>query len=228
MKKTFFEKMVIFIELLAGICTITGVSIWGIATYINGEKDKSEYLVETLENREAVENIEKDSTEEGVEDVIENMSIDTEDYSVDINYSSNDYLQDEKNIELVNVEDEVKRIRKYYNDVQEQKGNSQQHPVDKDIRVYYISSQVVSIEVASGYNGINYSRIYYFDKDGKLSFAFIFDKRKENRLYVKNDTLIRYVDENGEIYDLHENLETCDWYELVRHESYELLKSVNL
>ena len=136
MKKTFFEKMVIFIELLAGICTITGVSIWGIATYINGEKDKSEYLVETLENREAVENIEKDSTEEGVEDVIENMSIDTEDYSVDINYSSNDYLQDEKNIELVNVEDEVKRIRKYYNDVQEQKGNSQQHPVHKEISVY--------------------------------------------------------------------------------------------
>lgn len=227
MKKTFFEKMVIFIELLAGICTITGVSIWGIATYINGEKNKSEYLLETLENKEAVKNIEKDFTEERAEDVIEKMSIDIVDHSVDINYSSNDYLQDEKNIEMVSVEDEVKRIRKYYNDVQEQKGNPQQHPADKSINVYYILNQVVSIEVASGYNDIDYSRIYYFDKEGKLTFAFVFDKKKENRLYFKDNILIRYIDESSEVYDLNDNLETCVWYELVIEESNELLKSVN-
>lgn len=107
------------------------------------------------------------------------------------------------------------------------KENSQQHPVDKSINVYYISNQVVSIEVTSGYNDIDYSRIYYFDKEGKLTFAFVFDKKKENRLYFKDNILIRYIDESSEVYDLNDNLEICVWYELVINESNELLKSVN-
>ena len=57
-----------------------------------------------------------------------------------------------------------------------------------------------------------------------------FGKGGEEKKALNKKALIMrgYVDENGEIYDLHENLETCDWYELVIHESYELLKSVNL
>jgi len=99
--------------------------------------------------------------------------------------------------------------------------------VNKNIKIYYVEDQIVSIEVTSGYNEIDYSRIYYFDKDSKLYFAFVFDKRKENRLYFKNDMLIRYIDENGEIYNLNENTESCTWRELVLYESYELLKSAN-
>lgn len=50
---------------------------------------------------------------------------------------------------------------------------------------------------------------------------------KENRLYFKDNILIRYIDENGDIYDLYENLETCSLFEFVLSESYELLENIN-
>lgn len=227
MEKSFVEKILIFLEILASICTITGASIWGIVTYVNSEKEKDEYSLEVLENKEATENAEKDSMEGMVEDAVEDLAIDTADNSTNIIYSSNVDVQDEKNMEMINVEDEVKKIRNDYNNIQRQKGNPSQHPVDKNIKVYYMEGKVVSIEVASGYNDIGYSRIYYFDDNNKLYFTFIFDKKKENRLYFKNDILIRYIDENGEIFNLYENLESCIWRELALCESYELLESVN-
>ena len=227
MEKSFVEKILIILEILASICTITGASIWGIVTYVNCEKEKDEYSLEVLENKEATENAEKDSTEGMVEDAVEDLSIDTADNSTNIIYSSNVDVQDEKNMGMINVEDEVKKIRNDYNNIQRQKGDPRQHPVDKNTKVYYMEDKVVSIEVASGYNDIGYSRIYYFDDNNKLYFTFIFDKKKENRLYFKNDILIRYIDENGEIFNLYENLESCIWRELALCEGYELLESVN-
>lgn len=90
-----------------------------------------------------------------------------------------------------------------------------------------MTDEIVSIEVSSGYNAIGYYRIYYYDENGKIYFAFVFDKKKENRLYFKDNILIRYIDENGDIYDLYENLETCSWFELVLSESHELFENIN-
>lgn len=218
MGKTFFEKMVKLFELLASVCTITGASIWGIVTYMNSERN--ELVSEVPADEKIDENMEEDSILAMAEHVVENSAKNN-------NYSTNPDIRDEKNITIINVEDEVKRIRSYYNGVQEQKGESQQHPIDKRVRVYYISNEVVSIEVISGYKDIDYSRIYYFDEGGELCFAFVFDKEKENRLYFKNDILLRYIDESSEVYDLYDNLEACSWYELVIDESNELLESVN-
>lgn len=61
-----------------------------------------------LENKEATENAEKDSMEGMVEDAVEDLSIDTADNSTNIIYSSNVDVQDEKNMEMINVKDEVK------------------------------------------------------------------------------------------------------------------------
>lgn len=43
MEKSFVEKILIFLEILASICTITGASIWDIVTYVNSEKEKDEF-----------------------------------------------------------------------------------------------------------------------------------------------------------------------------------------
>ena len=227
MKKNFFEKMVIILELFASVCTITGVSIWGIVTYINSEKVGNEYFFEVSENEEGTENIEENTIEKSMENSTENLFMDAVDNTENINYSSNIEVQDEKSIEMIDVESEVKRIRSDYNSAQNQKSDPLQHPLNKDIKLYYIEDNLASIEIINGYNDINYSRIYYFDKDGKLYFAFVFDKKKENRLYFKDDILIRYIDENGEIYNLYENLESCIWSDLVLSESYELLENAN-
>lgn len=42
-----------------------------------------------------------------------------------------------------------------------------------------MTDEIVSIEVSSGYNAIGYYRIYYYDENGKIYFAFVFDKKKE-------------------------------------------------
>jgi len=117
MEKTFFEKMIIFFELLASICTITGASIWGIVTYINNEEEKSESMFENSKNEEGTANIVKDSTDEMMEDATENLSVHTENNSTNINYSSNANVEDKKNMEMINVEEEVKKIRDDYNNV---------------------------------------------------------------------------------------------------------------
>ncbi len=220
MENTFSDKVAKTLTILASVCTISGTSIWGILTYLNSKTDeKNEYSYEVSVNEDTTENIGKDSADNFLIDTVDNFTSD--------NYSLNSDVQIEKNSEVINVEDEVKRIKNDYYNIQNQKGEPYQHPINTDVKIYYVLNRIVSIEVANGYNDIGYSRTYYFDEEGKLYFSFVFDKKRENRLYFKNDILIRYIDENGEIYNLYENLETCTWYELVLYESYELLKSVN-
>lgn len=189
---------------------------------IEGDKD----ILSNQKNDEKIENNETEDTEIAYEVDRPEDEGKQEDIVVGTveNYTSS---QKEENTIIINVEDEVKEIKRKYYDFQQQKDDLQQHPIDKNIKIFYASDKVVSIEVASGYNDIGYSRIYYFDENSKLYFTFIFDKKKENRLYFKNDILIRYIDENGEIFNLYENLESCIWSDLALCEGYELLESVN-
>lgn len=185
------------------------------------EEDK--VVLSTQKNDGKIENNETEDTEIAYEvDIPEDVGK-QEDIAVG---TVENYTRSQKEV-IINVEDEVKEIKRKYYDFQQQKDDLQQHPIDKNIKIFYASDKVDSIEVASGYNDIGYSRIYYFDENSKLYFTFIFDKKKENRLYFKNNILIRYIDENGKIFNLYENLETCIWSELALYEGYELLKSAN-
>ena len=123
------------------------------------------------------------------------------------------------------VEEEVRRIRKEYYSFQEEKENLKRDNIISDVVIYYKEDRVALIEILPGYAGVRYSRMYYFDEKGKLYFAFIFDKKRENRLYVKDDIVIRYIDENNEVFD-YENEMNCNGFdELAFSESYEMLDS---
>lgn len=246
-------KIVAVLAMIASICTITGVSIWGIISYVVDKNNDN--------NSETVIEVQIPADEDFTEDIIQgsgsNLLEEMDEYSKDISNdpninlysnekeSENGSFEETKEfsagiyrssgidiqsngniIEKIDVEEEIKEIKKQYYIVQNQKDTFTQHPVSNKIKVYYVTDEVVSIEVLSGYNDIGYSRIYYYDENGKLYFAFVFDKKKENRLYFKDNILIRYIDENGDIYDLYENLKTCSWFELVLSESYELFGGI--
>lgn len=123
--------------------------------------------------------------------------------------------------------DEIKQIQRTYNDFQENKNKALHSSVYPQISFYYVLNKIASIEIQGGYKNINYSRIYYFNENNQLYFAFIFDKLKENRLYFKDNILIRYIDESGETYDLYDNLDTCEWEEFALKESYEIFDNLN-
>lgn len=241
-------KIAAVLAMIASICTITGVSIWGVVSFVR-DKNNDNIEVQSLTDEDSSE----DNTQEGSSSLSEEMeeyfagidntpNIDlcnekesenyslkeTEEHSENIEVFSGIDIQSNNNvIEKINVEEEIKEIKKQYYKVQNQKDTFTQHPVSNKIKIYYVTDKVVSVEVSSGYNDIGYSRIYYYDDNGKLYFAFVFDKKKENRLYFKDNILIRYIDESGDIYDLYENLETCSWFEFVLSESYELLENIN-
>ena len=77
------------------------------------------------------------------------------------------------------LETEIERIREYY---------------------YSPTSADTKITLDKGANGIDMSRDYRFH-NGRLVFAFMFDSDRERRFYYKDDHLIRYIDENGTVYD---------------------------
>lgn len=127
---------------------------------------------------------------------------------------------------LFDVNAEVLNIQEKYYSLP--KPASLSEPTSSDpIFAYQDVNSMTIIKVYHGYGDVKYSRFYYFDEDGKLYFAFIFDKLKENRLYFKDDTIIRYIDEAGITYDLYNNLDTCEWEEFTIKESYEIFNNLN-
>jgi len=128
---------------------------------------------------------------------------------------------------IVDVETEVKNIKTKYYSFQDKKGSPINYELNSQIKIYYDSNSRMLIQIQNGCDGINYSREYYFDENGKLYFAFIFNKRIENRLYFKDDILIRYINEDKETYDININLDTCEWEKLALTESYELFNRIN-
>lgn len=125
--------------------------------------------------------------------------------------------------ELIDIQNEINRIQNMYYSISNLKNilePNSEHPVIR----YYTPDNMVVIKVFSGYDDIEYSRIYFYDSNWKLYFAFVyFENEKENRLYFKDDTLIRYINERGQTYDLYDSFVTCEWEEFVLKESYELL-----
>lgn len=69
------------------------------------------------------------------------------------------------------------------------------------------------IIVANGFRNNECSRTYYFDENENLTFALIKDNVGEHRLYFYNDRLIRYINEDGQNYDINQDLNNyeCKW-----------------
>lgn len=107
-----------------------------------------------------------------------------------------------KDFSDLDVEKEIIQIRSWVNS-----------PTDLDKKVV----------LEKGTDGWNYKREYYYH-DGKLIFAFLYDKEEEHRLYYKDDTMIRYIDDLEEIHDYDETQYFYAWEKRVLKEAYEDLE----
>ena len=146
--------------------------------------------------------------------------IDTEKDSLSENMSDGDVSQDENNseiekstenaidthnnsvvrtnVELTDVEEYIaNKIRPIYYDAIAN-DNLISEEVAEGVTLYYDDKAVSWIQCSPGVSGDIYERRYFFDLgDGKLVFAFIFLNDEEYRMYFHDNSLIRYIDNNG-------------------------------
>lgn len=119
------------------------------------------------------------------------------------------------------VEDEVTRIRAWYNETQNNLDSYVSFSAsDSDITCYK-DTELSRLDAGKGFDGWNYTRRYYF-RNGSLYFAFIFNGNEEHRLYFKEDQLIRYIDENKNTYDYGDTDRFSEWSVPVLKEAYQL------
>lgn len=110
--------------------------------------------------------------------------------------------------------------------------NEKNKPINSSIypgvSYWYVSDKVRLIVVTNGFRDNECTRTYYFDENGNLTFALVKDNIGEHRLYFYDDILIRYIDENGQNYDVDVNLNDgeCEWINLALEESNEIFNGV--
>ena len=116
-----------------------------------------------------------------------------------------------KNIHLNNIEEYVKgTIRPVYYAITDKFEKLERIESNAGITWYLgdaelsegASTPIACIKYDAGTNGNKYERRYYFDSsNGELIFAFIFFGAEEHRLYFYKESIIRYIDNNGTIFD---------------------------
>ena len=160
--------------------------------HFNNKKEESEYLSEIQEEKEAKKEADKDAEKE-VEKEVEEEIISNDDEP-----ASSDLTEEENHaFDNLDVEAEVEQIRSWY-----------YSPTESDEKFV----------LNNGTDGWNYSREYYFH-DGVLYFAFVFNGTEEHRLYFKDGVMIRYIDENKNVYDYGNTSQFYDWESRVLQES---------
>lgn len=118
----------------------------------------------------------------------------------------------------INVEAEVAQIRAWFSETQEHLSEYAVAASETGIERYDSGDGLVKIVLPKGFGGRNYERDYYFH-DGELYFAFVFNGAEEHRLYFSYGPLIRYIDENKNIYDYGYTEAFDDWAEWVAEEA---------
>ena len=116
----------------------------------------------------------------------------------------------------MDVESEVGKIRSLYNATQDDPGEEYK---SLGVTYYYKNDKVTKAICPSRYSGWNYTR-WYFYSGGELYFAFVFDGSEEHRLYFVDDTLIRYIDADGNTMDY--GSINCPFESRVTSEAYSL------
>ena len=70
---------------------------------------------------------------------------------------------------------------------------------DETDAVYYsLDGEIMRIDIASGTNGFQYNRSYYFNS-GILYFALIYQNGVQSSAYYFDDVMYRYITEDGQI-----------------------------
>lgn len=136
-----------------------------------------------------------------------------------LGYTMTDYLFEKNAGEIIpaeNIESEVLRIRKIYNEIQ---ANYQSYASEKDEygRTIYRNGTFTKVSCPKGAGGNTWAAEYYFEND-TLIFAFYFQGKTENRFYFWNGTMFRWIDESKHIYDnAFENSKWEEWESEVRY-----------
>ena len=117
----------------------------------------------------------------------------------------------------LDVEAEVATIRDWYYGTQDNLSTYSQVQNGQNT-YYYDGGTLVKIVVANGFNGWGYSREYFYH-NGEFYFAFVYNGTEEHRLYFKEGTMIRYIDEYKNIYDYGNTAAYSGWEEKVKSEA---------
>ncbi len=229
--KQWYEKISIWITIIAGICTILAFIIT-LCTTTNNSTEESTNIIEDdgnkQDNVQVIGNGNKtfNGTFYGDININENKPSERK-------ISSESNTTESKKTNQFNFGQAMQHIYGNEKILQDEIINDQKNkPINSSIYLgvnyWYISDKVRLIVVANGFRNNKCSRTYYFDDDEKITFALIKDDIGEHRLYFYNDILIRYVDENGQNYDININLDDCEceWTNLALEESYEIFNGV--
>ena len=227
--KPWYEKASIWITIVAGICTILAFIIT-LCTMRDNEIKAGMNLIENNSNMQ-------DSVQINGDDNITitgNVSGDVNINTISETNISSEYSATETEIKpQFNFGQAMQYI--YANEKILQKeiiNNEENKPTYSSIypgvNYWHILDKVRLIVVANGFRDNECSRTYYFDENEKLTFALIDDDKGEHRLYFYDDMLIRYLDEEGNNYDIDQNLneQKCKWTDLALEESYEIFNGV--
>ncbi|MBQ3022459.1 MAG: SH3 domain-containing protein [Clostridia bacterium] len=120
------------------------------------------------------------------------------------------------------VEEYIKTyVRPLYNHIN---SNIDSYSTEKNaegIITWYDGINCVKKEFPSGAYQNDMSRQYYYDAgSGQMVFAFIFKGKQEHRLYFRNNEIVRYIDENGEIFDYPNFAEAVELADYAMTEAY--------
>lgn len=152
------------------------------------------------EEKKAQEDIVNGEEETNASNSIVGINIEEMEEVVGTSHEIVEQTQDELpqiDLENLDVEAEVKQICSWY-----------YSPTDSEEK-FVLSKRT---------DGWNYSREYYFH-EGVLYFAFVFNGIEEHRLYFKDGVMIRYINENNNIYDYGNTSDFYDWENKVLSES---------
>ncbi len=99
------------------------------------------------------------------------------------------------------LENDISEIRSRYYATQENLENYTKSKDENDF-VYYYNQDNQPVRIDGPKTPvISYNKQYFFDDKNNLYFAFVFDGKLENRFYFKGNTLIRWIDEQGNTHD---------------------------
>ena len=123
-----------------------------------------------------------------------------------------------KRIFVRDVEQKVSEIRNDYNKTQSLVSSLTVLQIDK--YKYYYNSLKNYERVDFELNNSSYSACFYYNDSNELYFAFVFDGESENRFYIYDDTIFRWIDERGVIHDNdYESMEEYNWHEIIFNEN---------
>lgn len=196
-EKPSFFRYAVLIAIVFCVCVI---SIGLIVVNTNNKKTGLEVLNEMQEEKKAQEDTVNSEEEANASSSIAGNNTEEAEGVVETSDEIAEQTQDElPQIDLANldVEAEVEQIRSWY-----------YSPTDSEEKFV----------LSKGTDGWNYSREYYFH-EGVLYFVFAFNGTEEHRLYFKDGVMIRYIDENKNIYDYGNTSDFYDWESKVLSES---------